>query len=142
MTAFPWSKIAVCRPTSNAIELYENYCEDNTPTYPTESIDDWFHNKKFASSLNFTRVNELWRFCRMRMSSCPNVDSRYKVTNANIEKSISNQEQSGDRENILGGDLTAAICSIIPYPEDKQTLTSPKGLLRVWDGTGVPRSDT
>jgi hypothetical protein len=75
------------------------------------------------------------------MSSCPNVDSRYKITNASVSMMINEQGQGGGGENRLGGDLTAIICSVIPYPEDKQTLTSPKGLLRVWDGTGGPRSD-
>ena len=122
--------------------MYEKDDDNSASTHTTITKDNWRHEEKDCNSLDFYRVNDLWRFARKRMCSCPNVDAKYVFTNADIEKNISNQEASSENDNtILGGDLTAMICAIIPYPEDKQTLQSPKGLLRVWDGTGVPHSD-
>lgn len=140
MTAFRWCKIAVCRPTPDAILSYENQIEGGAPPNPGDSKDDWVHEKNMSRSLDFNKINSLWRFCRKRMSSCPNVDSRYKVTNADL--GINRQDQHcGESEKMLAGDLTALICAVIPFPEARQTLSTPKGLVRVWDGTGIHHSD-
>ena len=141
LTAFVWSPIAVFRPSAQALQLYENHTAQSTPEHPTDSENDWIYGKELHTPLNLQRANELWRFARRRMAFHPNVDSRYTFTNADIVQNVGNQEE---KEAMLGkqhGDLTVMICSIIPYPEEAQTLTTCKGLLRCWDGTGAPRSD-
>jgi hypothetical protein len=58
-------------------------------------------------------------------------------TNGDIEEKVKNNVDESE-----SGDLTAIICDVIPYPAESMSSTSPKGLLRIWDGTGIRRSDT
>lgn len=39
------------------------------------------------------------------------------------------------------GDLTVIVTAVIPYPPEVASSSTPKGFLRVWDGTGLPESD-
>lgn len=40
------------------------------------------------------------------------------------------------------GDLTVMVAAVIPLPDEDTSGGTPRGFLRVWDGTGVPKSDT
>lgn len=134
LTAFAWSKFTVCRPTIEALDLYHAYDGDNESIHPTNSEDDWHityqHN---ASAIHLEWVNDLWKFSQRRMSNYPNVQPKYQITLAQVEEMCSDYKE-GDANNC--GDLTAMICNIIPYPREEQNLSSPKGILRIWDGTG------
>lgn len=134
MTGFAWSDILACRPSAKNL----NRLDYNELVHRTDYIEEWSSNsKKIKNPLDFSRSNELWRFARKRMAMCPNVHPKYCFTNADIEQRGNANENESDH-----GDLTAIICDIIPYPSDNMSTKSPRGLLRIWDGTGIPRSET
>lgn len=127
----------MCRPSIERVSLYNSHEGDSEPEYPTDSKNDWYFNSRLKPPLNFSRSNQLWRFAQKRMAMCPNVHPRYMFTNADIEERGKNYVDDNEC-----GDLTAIICDVIPFPAESMSPTSPKGLLRIWDGTGIPRSET
>lgn len=132
MTAFAWSKFIVCRPTAEALALYYAHDGDNEPLHPTNSNDDWLITQQH-NSIDIELVHDLWKFSQERMSNYPNVQPKYQITLDQVEHMCS-EHKEGDANNC--GDLTAMICNIIPYPRTEQSLSSPKGVVRIWDGTG------
>jgi len=50
-------------------------------------------------------------------------------------------EAMGDATRGARGDLTAMVTAILPVPPEQRSGITPRGFLRIWDGTGPPQSD-
>jgi hypothetical protein len=117
--------------------LYHAHEGESEPTHPSNSENDWNIITKHSIAASIEQINDLWKFAQKRMSAYPNVQSKYKITMAEVEHMCG--EHKGEGSN--SGDLTVMICSIIPISRKEQSLLSPKGVLRIWDGTGMPCCD-
>jgi len=133
LTSFNWSTFTVLRPRTHNLRSFG---------MSTESLQDWNIDGCRKTPLIMWRVNELWMKGQEMFSNYPTVDARFRFTIADMNTQRTNEiGQNKKRNDTKYGDLTLMIVDIIPYPVDKCSPLSPKGYLRVWDGTGIPISD-
>ena len=92
------------------------------------------------SDLDEERMKELWKWSRKRLLFHPTMKASQGVTLDKLMQRDSREEfQDKDLEY---GDLTVMVTAIIPATSDQATTgVSQRGYLRVWDGTGLPKSD-
>lgn len=90
------------------------------------------------------RFNELSEWAQKRFLSHPTMKISRSFEIAEMARQDDNDvamlgagsTTRGDR-----GDLTAMVAAIIGVPEEQRTGITPRGYLRIWDGTGPPVSD-
>jgi Telomeric single stranded DNA binding POT1/CDC13 len=81
----------------------------------------------------FTRI---WRWGQQRIFSFPTLKVDHCTQICDMLRVDDTQSVEGDR------DFTLMVCSISTVPQDPSTGgVTPRGILRVWDGTGFPISD-
>jgi hypothetical protein len=97
---------------------------------------DWAIKGCQKTPLIMSVVKELWIHGQELLSSHPNANPKFRI---GIEDVISNSNTNAEEENY--GDLTVMVTNIIPFPRSRESTSSPKGFLRVWDGTGPPQCD-
>jgi hypothetical protein len=85
--------------------------------------------------VHWSLSNNLWRWGQHRLASHPTMSPNCKISIAGLDEPAETLESS------VSGDLTAAITAIIPHPEHLRRRDTPRGCIRLWDGTGPPRSD-
>eukprot|EP00804_Cyclotella_cryptica_P020596 CCRYP_003430-RB/>CCRYP_003430-RB protein AED:0.01 eAED:0.01 QI:127/1/1/1/1/1/2/1364/967 len=85
--------------------------------------------------VDWSLTNTLWRWGQQRLASHPTMSPNCKISIAGLD------EPSETLESSVSGDLTAAITAIIPHPEHLRRRDTARGYIRLWDGTGPPRSD-
>jgi hypothetical protein len=95
--------------------------------------------------LHWPLIDHLWRWGQWRLASHPTMSARcaLSLTGAG-ECHARNSHGHGDGrrfEEAAAGDLTAAVTAIVPVPERWRRRDTPRGYLRLWDGTGPSRSD-
>lgn len=137
LTAFDWSMIRVCRPSKEALQMYQGCDADGV--IPAEDLEI-YPTSKSAFDFNKSQIHKLWCFAQNYMASSPNVNPQYKFTISDIEARRSRAENN-QSSSLLDGDLTAMVVDITPYPESDLSLQNPKGILRLWDGTGIGRCE-
>jgi hypothetical protein len=86
-------------------------------------------------ALHWQLINGLWRWGQRRLSSYPTMSSNCKHTITDLESNMDHPEVS------VNGDFTAAVTAILPVPEHLRRDNTPRGYLRLWDGTGPPVTD-
>lgn len=119
------------------MQIYQGCDED--VVIPAEDLEI-NPTPKSDFDFNKSQIYKLWCFAQNRMASCPNVNPQYKFTISDIEARRSRAENN-ESSSLLDGDLTAMVVDIIPYPESDLSLQNPKGILRLWDGTGIGRCE-
>jgi len=125
------SSFVVCRPVTAIYQQYLGEMNSSRQTVPSNNSNHWqVHNMK-KSPLDFSRTNELWRWAQARLAN-------YSTTNEKFYTNISKIIVSGKEH--AHGDLTVMITNIIPM-QHGQRPDLPKGILRVWDGSGRPISE-
>lgn len=91
---------------------------------------------------DISRIRALWKFGSGRIFHFPtmNTDPLWRIgdllTNTQMDLPLGPPQE--------GGDMTVLVTSIIPVDKSKGGSSArqlPAGFLRVWDGTGTPRSD-
>ena len=88
--------------------------------------------------LNMSRVIELWEYGQELMTKRSTVKNAfYRMM---IEK-IETAPETNDAQNKDFGDMIVMVANVIPFPTTLQSSSSPRGFLRVWDGTGPSTSD-
>ncbi|KAL3797465.1 hypothetical protein ACHAWO_000665 [Cyclotella atomus] len=85
--------------------------------------------------VNWSLANSLWRWGQRRLSSHPTMSPSCTISISGLDKPVENVEVT------VAGDLTAVVASIIPCPEHLRRRDTARGYIRLWDGTGPPRSD-
>jgi hypothetical protein len=85
--------------------------------------------------VNWRLANSLWRWGQRRLSLHPTMSPSIKISIAGLDHPAENVEVA------VAGDLTAVVTSIIPFPDHLRRRDTARGYIRLWDGTGPPRSD-
>lgn len=86
------------------------------------------------------RMQTLWTWGQKRILSHPTMkpENSFKLGDVMHQESAM---MASTQSEIAGGDITVMVSAILPIPEHELTAVSPRGFLRVWDGTGTPDSD-
>lgn len=120
------SNIIVVRPSET--RSFEGTLQDST------SPDDWsLSDGRYEVDLDLT--NSLWRWGQRRLSTHPTMSPNCYIAISQVSDHVDNFEVS------VSGDITAVVTSILPTPEHLRRRDTPRGFLRLWDGTGPSRSD-
>ena len=114
-----------------------------TKLHDSRSPTDWFlscschddNNHSLHPYFDWRLANSLWRWGQRRLSSHPTMTAKCKLSIAGLDQPDENREVS------ISGDLTAIVTAIIPYPEHLRRRDTPRGYIRLWDGSGRPVSD-
>ncbi len=85
-----------------------------------------------------SRVKELWKFGQEAMAKRSTVDASFRMMIENVETT---PESNLDPQNKNYGDLIVMVTNVIPFPASLRSRTSPRGFVRVWDGTGPSSTD-
>ena len=84
------------------------------------------------------RFIQLWQWGALRLFKEPTMRDENKVYLSGLKRQ-EDEDQLDTRPT--GIDMTVMICAIITVPPEQRTNVSPRGFLRVWDGTGPPICD-
>mmetsp|Transcript_29561 Transcript_29561/g.61661 ORF Transcript_29561/g.61661 Transcript_29561/m.61661 type:complete len:883 (+) Transcript_29561:438-3086(+) len=129
------SRISIVRPRRPRCPGGE---ELHDPTPP----DDYCSDEAGRDNLCWPLVDGLWRWGQRRLSAHPTMSPNCYLSIAEAvgsEHDCNNNDN--DFERSVSGDLTAAVTAIIAMPESLRRRDSPRGYLRLWDGTGPSRTD-
>ena len=92
--------------------------------------------EKFSfDSKDAERAQKLWLWGRDFIKDSPTIQQQHCFTLGEM-KAINDS----DEQHLKDRDTTVMVAGIFPYPQ-MQPGADPQGVLRVWDGTGVPPSD-
>lgn len=134
LTAWHWNSIAVARPSENIIKWFES---NSGARLTRGKFNNWdfqeLDTEHAPTDLDNLKARKLWTFARKRISDSPNIRAEYKTT---ISDLINVEEPE-----MVYKDLTVMVCSVTEYPTEDQDMYSPRAVVRIWDGTGPPRSD-
>jgi hypothetical protein len=128
------SSVVVARPSqtrSPGVELHDS-------TSPDWSLSCSCHEDSSQAphpQLHWELANDLWQWGQKRLSSHPTISPNCKLSISGLDQPAEDVEVPNT--NV---DLTAVITAIIPFPGSPRHDT-PRGWVRLWDGTGPPRSD-
>jgi hypothetical protein len=123
------SKIVIIRPS-------QERTPDN-PSLPTSILpDDWSSIGDRLGSIQYPYVKNLWLWGQQRLATHPTMSPNCYLSIGGVGDS-----NNSIAETSVSGDLTAAVTSIIPMPENLRHRDTPRGFIRLWDGTGPSRSD-
>ena len=111
--------------------------------HDSRSPTNWFlscschdnNDQSLHPLIDWRLANSLWRWGQRRLSSYPTMTPKCKISIAGLDEPDENREVS------VSGDLTAVVTTILPYPEHLRRRDTPRGYIRLWDGSGRPVSD-
>lgn len=120
------------------------------PLHNSTSPDDWSTSlsrddsveggggnlRRTHRALHLPLANDLWRWGQRRLAGHPTVSENCFLSIDRVGDSL-----NGNREVPTAGDLTAVVTAILPVPEQFRRRDTPRGYVRLWDGTGPSRSD-
>jgi len=86
------------------------------------------------------RFAELWKWGQKRLFSHASMKVSQSFKLADMRRQDNWQMETYGEDNTRG-DLTVMVAAILPVPKELINGISPRGFLRVWDGTGFPASD-
>jgi hypothetical protein len=86
--------------------------------------------------IDLSRAQNLWSWGQQRLSEHPTMSPNCHLSIAGLGCGSDNAEVCEP------GDLTAAVTAIIAMPEHLRRRDTPRGFIRLWDGTGPSRSDS
>jgi len=126
------SSFVVIRPKANAIPdgieaAWEASQEDAWSVIPTATRSFTFDQK------DLSRATVLWRWGQTRLLQHPTIKVSTKFRLADMKRQW---ETDSAEEVIEHGDLTVMVAAKIQVPNEMRTGVTPRGYLRVWDGTG------
>ena len=92
------------------------------------------------STLNWQLLNNLWTWGQHRLAAHPTMSPLCHLSIGEFGEH-NNNGNNHSFEVPISGDLTAAVTAIIPMPEHSRGRDTPRGYIRLWDGTGPSLSD-
>jgi len=137
------------RKTSNIVLLRPKQARlpDAGVLHNSTDPNDWREKdgKIHTDNLHWPVVNSLWRWGQHRLAAHPTISPNCRLSIEKLEVDHQhNNNGNGQRNSFeasISGDFTAAVTAIIAMPEDLRHRATPRGYLRLWDGTGASRSD-
>jgi len=87
-----------------------------------------------------TRFIELWKWGQKRFLShaTMRLSHSFRLSEISVQGTVDEKDLI---EHNIKGDITALVCAVIPVPSQQISGVTPRGFLRIWDGTGGPFSD-
>lgn len=119
--------------------VFRGSVEDPTTTtalalFPTDAENFVTNDAMKGHMLDF------WRRSQRRFMLHPTMKPEHCFKLSDLSPANNLQLLSSEETN-RRGDLTVMVAAIIPVPENCVSSITPRGFLRVWDGTGPPISD-
>ncbi|KAL7543791.1 hypothetical protein ACHAXR_013242 [Thalassiosira sp. AJA248-18] len=134
------SSIVIVRPR-------QARCPGDDELHNSMSPNDWSascscheSNDEIHSTTQWQLVDNLWRWGQHRLSVHPTMSPNCHLSIDNVGD-YHNNNGNNNLEVSISGDLTAAVTAIIPMPEHLRRRDTPRGYIRLWDGTGPSRTD-
>jgi Telomeric single stranded DNA binding POT1/CDC13 len=92
------------------------------------------------SDMEWEHMLDMWHWAQRRflLHATMKIAHRFRLSDMRMPDSTQ-VELYGDEST--RGDLTVMVTSVLPIPSEQLSGVTPRGFLRVWDGTGVPKSD-
>jgi hypothetical protein len=87
-----------------------------------------------------TRSSDLWKWAQHRIFAYPTINAEHRFTLAKMGL-VERDGVGPQEESVQDRDLTVLVTATFPYPQTRRSGITPRGFLRVWDGTGMSRSD-
>jgi len=104
------------------------------PLHNSTSPGDWSVSDG-RQTVDLDLTNALWRWGQLRLANHPTMSPNCYIAISQVSDHVDNFEVS------VSGDITAVVTSILAIPEHLRRRDTPRGFLRLWDGTGPSRSD-
>jgi Telomeric single stranded DNA binding POT1/CDC13 len=121
---------------STFVVLRRNGLNSNDPEmYPAND------ENVLMSDTEWEHMLDMWHWTQRRfmLHATMKISHRFRLSDMRMPDSTQ-VELYGDEST--RGDLTVMVASILPIPSEQLSGVTPRGFLRVWDGTGVPKSDS
>ena len=112
---------------------------DGTQTKPEMFPSD--DENVVLSDIEWEHMLDIWHWAqrRMMLHATMKLAHRFRLSDMHLPDST-HTEAYGEANT--RGDLTAMVAAVIPIVTDRSVAgVTPRGFLRVWDGTGIPKSD-
>jgi Telomeric single stranded DNA binding POT1/CDC13 len=107
---------------------------DNLTVLPTAKHEfSWTEEDK-------DRFIKLWQWGQRRIFSHPTMKESQSFKLYQMLWHTDNRVEKY-QDSIARGDVTLLVCAILEMAPEKRSSATPRGFLRVWDGTGPPKSD-
>lgn len=109
--------------------------QTNPEMFPTDD------ENVVLSDIEWEHMLDMWHWAqrRMMLHATMKVAHRFRLSDMHLPDST-HTEAYGEANT--RGDLTAMVAAVIPIVTDRSVAgVTPRGFLRVWDGTGIPKSD-
>ena len=137
------SSFIVCRPNNKHQNSSPSWLNPWQQTFPS-SKDAWDLMsrqgwKVSTSPSDFEHMHHLWQWAQNRLMTQPTIIKSIRMTISALSQDDDNRNNFPHHEECQG-DLTVMITAIFPAFQPWSHF-SPRGYLRVWDGTGRPSSD-
>ena len=112
---------------------------DGTQTKPEMFPSD--DENVALSDLEWEHMLDMWHWAQRRMMLHATMKLAHRFRLSDMHLPDSTHTESYGEENTRG-DLTAMVAAVISIVTDSSLAgVTPRGFLRVWDGTGIPKSD-
>jgi hypothetical protein len=112
---------------------------DGTQTRPEMFPSD--DDNVVLSDMEWQHMLDMWHWAQRRimLHATMKIAHRFRLSDMHLPDST-HTEAYGEQNT--RGDLTAMVAAIIPIVSDLSLAgVTPHGFIRVWDGTGIPKSD-
>ncbi len=137
------SSFLICRPNNKYQNSSPSWLYPWQQTFPSSkdawdllSREGW---KVSTFSSDFECMHRLWQWAQNRLMIQPTITKSTRMTISALSQDDGNRNNFPHHEECQG-DLTVMITAIFPAFQPWSHF-SPRGYLRVWDGTGRPSSD-
>ena len=112
---------------------------DGTPTKPEMFPSD--DENVVLSDTEWEHMLDMWRWAQRRMMLHATIKIAHRFRLCDMHRPDSTHTEAYGEANARG-DLTAMVAAVVPIVTDSSVAgVTPRGFLRVWDGTGIPKSD-
>jgi hypothetical protein len=117
----------------------KNTRSDGTQTKPEMFPSD--DENVVLSDMEWEHMLDMWHWAQRRMMLHATMKMTHRFRLSDMHLPDSTHTETYGEENTRG-DLTAMVAAIIPIVSDWSLAgVTPHGFIRVWDGTGIPKSD-
>ena len=127
------SSYVVCQPFENAFEIYR---EQQVFSKRCVCHTIWSFNDTIRTPVDHIRVKKLWLWAQTRLAGHLTMNNAVKFSLSQLN--FQDTEHKQKTASVIG-DLTVMVSAILPFPHKNDH--TPRGVVRVWDGTGASRSD-
>jgi len=123
--------------TGYAVYNFRTSCNRSDDTFDRDCLSTPQGNLTLHEEAK-QRFHALWKWGQTRLAQFPTIK---EVTQRTLRQVSHQDEATLESENEIVGDFTAMVTAILPFPNLMVSGCTPRGFLRLWDGTGPPICD-